>query len=262
MTGLMSDASVRSVRPTASASAPAPMGGPAPLFAQVRDALRADILGGGLGPGDRLPSEAALVARFGVSRITVRQALAELQADGLVQTVNGKGSYVTRPGRGEGRGPLVGVLESMRRRGHRARGRLLSHRTVRSTREVARELDLAAGAPVGAVTVLRYRDDVPFVIGTTWCAPKVAERLAAQDLVAQDVATAIEVGVGLRSASTRVRVSAGLADAKLARRLELEPGAAVLIVRTTTTGWDQRPIAYSETHCRADMMDYRVTLRA
>jgi GntR family transcriptional regulator len=254
MTGSMTDASIR--------FAPRAKDGPAPLFAQLRDALRADIVGGGLAPGDRLPSESALIARFGVSRITVRQAIAALQSDGLVQTVNGKGSYVTRPGRGEGRGPLVGVLEAMRRRGHRARGRLLSHRTVKAPRAVARELDLPAGAPVGAVTVLRYRDDVPFVVGTTWCAPGVAVRLAREDLAAQDVATAIEAGLGLRSASTRVRVSAGLADARLARRLGYAPGAAILTIRTTTTGWDQRPIAYSETHCRADMMDYRVTLRA
>jgi GntR family transcriptional regulator len=179
-----------------------------------------------------------------------------------VQTVNGKGSYVTRPGRGEGRGPLVGVLEAMRRRGHRAHGRLLSHRTVRASRTVARELEVPPGDPVGAVTVLRYRDDVPFVVGTTWCSPEVATRLARQDLETQDIATAIEVGLGLRSASTRVRVSAGLAGARLAKRLDYAPGAAILTIATTTFGWDQRPIAYSETDCRADMMDYRVTLRA
>lgn len=252
--GLMSDASLRSASP--------PRAGPAPLFAQVRDALRADILGGRLGAGDRLPSEAELIARFGVSRITVRQALAELQSDGLIQTVNGKGSYVTRPGRGEAQGPLVGILEAMRKRGHRARGRLLSHRATTATPAVARELDVAEGAPVGVVTVLRYRDDVPFVVGSTWSSRPIAERIAAQDLASQDVATAIEAGLGLRSATTRVRVVARLADARLAARLEYTRGAAVLRIHTTTFGWDQRPIAYSETDCRADMMDWRVTLRS
>jgi GntR family transcriptional regulator len=250
----MPDASPRSASP--------PAGAPAPLFVQVRDALRADILGGAVGPGDRLPSESALIERFRVSRITVRQALAELQSSGLVQTVNGKGSFVTRPGRGEAHGPLVGVLEAMRKRGHRARGRLLSHRTVKADRVRARELDVPVGSPLGAVTVLRYRDEVPFVVGTTWCAPEVAERLAAHDLTDLDVATAIEAGLGLRSASTRIRVLATLADAKLARRLDYTPGAPVLRVLTTTIGWDQRPIAHSETDCRADMMDYRVTLRS
>jgi DNA-binding GntR family transcriptional regulator len=112
------------------------------------------------------------------------------------------------------------------------------------------------------VTVLRYRDDVPFVVGSTWSTRPIAERLAAEDLESQDVATAIEAGLGLRSATTRVRVVARLADARLAARLEYTRGAAVLRIHTTTFGWDQRPIAYSETDCRADMMDWRVTLRS
>jgi GntR family transcriptional regulator len=236
-------------------------GGPAPLFAQVRDALRGEILAGRLGPGDRLPSESELIARFGVSRITVRQALAELQAAELVQTVNGKGSFVTRPGRGEARGPLVGILEAMRKRGHRAFGRLLSYRRVPATRIVANELALPVDTIVGAVTVLRYCDDVPFAIGTTWCPLEISDRLVEQDLIDQDVTIAMQVGLGLRHARTRVRVLARAADARLAARLQYTPGAPVLRVLTTSIGWDQRPQACSRTDARADMMDYRVTLR-
>jgi len=237
------------------------LAGPAPLFAQVRDAVRSDILSGALRPGDRLPSESALIERFGVSRITVRQAIGELQTSGLVQTVNGKGSFVTRPGRGEAHGPLVGVLEAMRRRGITARGKLLSHRHIKATEVVARELDQAPGSLVGAITVLRYRDEVPFVVGTTWCTVATADRLAKADLIERDVATAIEVELGLRHARTRVSVSAMVADAKLARLLAYDAGAAILRIRTTSIDYDSRPIAFSVTDCRADMMDYRVTLR-
>lgn len=258
----MTDASVQGALRAVPAPAAAPMGGPSPLFVQVRDALRGEILAGTLRAGQRLPSESELIVRFGVSRITVRQALAELQSTGLVQTVNGKGSFVTLPGRGQGHGPLVGILEAMRKRGYRAHGRLLSHKTAPATRVVARELGLSMGAPAGAVTVLRFRDEVPFVIGTTWSSPELAERLAAQNLTETDVATAIEAVLGLRSASMRVVVGARLADARLARRLDYPVGAPVLNIRTTSVGYDGLPIAYSETDCRADMMDYRVTLRS
>lgn len=244
------------------ASARAPAGVAPPLFAQVRDALRGQILAGGLRPGDRLPSEAALVEHFGVSRITVRQALAELQASGLVQTVNGKGSFVTPPGRGEALGPFVGVLEAMRKRGHRAHGRMLSHREVAAPVRVARELELTPGTTVGAVTVLRYRDDQPYAVGTSWLDTTTAARLAAQDLVENDVALAVASGLGLRTARTRVVVGARLADGRLARRLRCERGSAVLHVRTTAIGYDGRALIYSETDCRADLMDYRVTLRS
>ena len=237
------------------------MDGPSPLFAQVRDALRAEILRGDVASGERLPSESALVERFGVSRITVRQAIAELQTLGLVQTVNGKGTYVRRPDHAQAHGPLVGVLEAMRKRGHRARGKLLSHKVVAAQAIVANELELPVGSPVGAVTVLRFRDDQPFVVGTTWSRSELAERLAREDLSELDIMAALEDRLGVRIARTRVVVSAALADAKLARRLDYAPGAAVLRIRTTSLDHDQRPIVYSETDCRADMMDYRVTLR-
>lgn len=237
------------------------MGGPSPLFAQVRDALRGEILRGDVASGDRLPSESALIERFGVSRITVRQAIAELQASGLVQTVNGKGTYVRRPDHAQAHGPLVGVLEAMRKRGHSAYGRMLSHKVAPATSMVARELDLPEGAPVGAVTVLRYRDDRPFVVGTTWSAPELAERLAREDLSELDIMAALEDRLGVRIARTRVVVAAVLADKRLARRLDYAAAAPVLRIRTTSLDHDQRPILCSETDCRADMMDYRVTLR-
>jgi GntR family transcriptional regulator len=226
----------------------------------VRDRLRSEILGGALAPGSQLPSESDLIARFGVSRITVRRALAELQMAGLVSTVSGKGSFVARPGNARAHGPLIGVLETIRRRGHRAHGRLVSHRTVSAPAHVASELGIAPGSKLGALTLLRYRDDQPFVIGTTWCAPQLAARVASEDLSELDVSVIMEEVLGLRVARTRLRVEAMLADARLARRLKSPPGSAVLRIHSTSHNFDGRPISHSVTDCRGDLMDYRVTL--
>ena len=68
---------------------------PSPLFAQVRDSLKASIVSGTLAPGAKLPSEAELEQRFGVSRVTVRQALSDLQKQAIIEKVNGKGSFVS-----------------------------------------------------------------------------------------------------------------------------------------------------------------------
>lgn len=233
----------------------------APLFAQVRDALRDAILRAELAPGERLPSESELIARFGVSRITVRQALAELQAIGLVRTVNGKGSFVTRPDHASAHGPLVGVLESLRRCGHRARARRLSLRVVAAPPIVAKELRLDRGARVGALTMLRYRDDQPFVIGVTYGAPALTERIAAHDLIEQDVMTVVERELGLRLPKTKVVVSALAADARIVKWLDYTAGAPVLQIRTTSYDYDGQPLLYSETDFRADLADYRVTLQ-
>jgi GntR family transcriptional regulator len=239
---------------------PAPAADGTPLFAWVRDQLRAEILDGQLAPGGQLPSESELITRFGVSRITVRRALAELQSAGLISTVSGKGSFVSRPNNARAHGPLVGVLETIRRRGHRAHGRLVSHRRVAASLEIAQALAIAPGTPVGAVTVLRYRDDQPFVIGTSWFDPALSARVAAEDLSELDVTVVIEEVLGLRVARTRVRVEAVLADARTARRLQCEAGAAILRLHTTSYGFDGRAISHAVTDCRGDLMDYRVTL--
>ncbi len=65
-----------------------------PQYRRIADALRAEMDGGALRPGDALPSEAALTARFGVSRGTARRALAELEGAGLVESRQGRGRFV------------------------------------------------------------------------------------------------------------------------------------------------------------------------
>ena len=70
---------------------------PLPLYAQLKDALLAEVRDGGLEPGDRFPTEAAIGDRYRVSRATVRQALADLEASGVIRKVQGLGSFVAVP---------------------------------------------------------------------------------------------------------------------------------------------------------------------
>ena len=67
---------------------------PQPLYAQIKEALRSRILEGHYKAHEQLPSESELIAAYGVSRITVRQALSDLQNEGLIFRVHGKGSFV------------------------------------------------------------------------------------------------------------------------------------------------------------------------
>ena len=66
------------------------------LFKRIESDLRQRILSNELAPGEKLPSESEMINIFGVSRITVRQALSDLQAAGLIEKINGKGSFVSK----------------------------------------------------------------------------------------------------------------------------------------------------------------------
>ncbi|MFG7942389.1 GntR family transcriptional regulator [Streptomyces cacaoi] len=76
---------------------------PAPMYLQVAQEIAQEIRAGDYQPGDRLPSEAQMVASFGVGKATVRQAIAEVRAMGLIDVHQGKGSIV--------RGPAVQAVE-------------------------------------------------------------------------------------------------------------------------------------------------------
>jgi DNA-binding GntR family transcriptional regulator len=67
-----------------------------PQYRKIADELRARIEAGDLAPGDALPSEAGIVAQYGVSRGTARQALVDLEGASLVEPVHGKGRFVRR----------------------------------------------------------------------------------------------------------------------------------------------------------------------
>ena len=70
---------------------------PVPLYAQIKEILRARILDGTYQPHQQMPSESEMMAAFNVSRITVRQALDDLQNEGLIFKIHGKGTFVSKP---------------------------------------------------------------------------------------------------------------------------------------------------------------------
>ncbi|MCC6314774.1 MAG: GntR family transcriptional regulator, partial [Thermomicrobiales bacterium] len=91
-----------------------------PMYRQLADLLRAQIADGELGDGDRLPSEAQLGETHGISRITVRQALAELERAGMLLRVPGKGAFVRAHSPIQGLTRLSGFSESARAAGREA----------------------------------------------------------------------------------------------------------------------------------------------
>lgn len=217
-----------------------------PLFAQVRDALRAQIYSGALPAGSKLPTEGMLEKTFGVSRVTIRQALSELQVAGLIDKVNGKGSFVRRPRPLHGLGPLAGFYETMRRRGHEAVGKVGAVRVLKAEVQVAASLGIATGAPVSAVTVKRIVDGKPYAQHTLYASAGLMQTLLAQDLEANDLLTVLHDRLGYRLQHSKMEISAIVADARLARNLAVTPGSPILQLCVSNVGADNVPMVFSE----------------
>lgn len=232
-----------------------------PLFEQIKTSLRDAILSGELQPGQKLPSENELQKRFSVSRITIRQALASLQAEALVETFNGKGSYVTRPANTPRLGMITGFFDHMRSRGMSARGQTLSVRKSKAQAKLAALLKLPAGTPVTTITVLRLADDIPVVTGRLCMETSLAERLLKEDIEHHDVMTLLEARLNFRLESTHIQAGAAAAGQQRARLLQVTPDTPLLKMHFVPHDIQGRPLLFAEMFFRPDRFAYRAVIR-
>jgi GntR family transcriptional regulator len=234
---------------------------PTTLHQRIREELRAHIVSGTYQPHDRVPSESALMSRYGVSRITVRQAMSDLEKEQLIVKVPGKGSFVTRPKPFQELGRLQGFAEAMGALGHETFNKLLSLRSVPATAQVTERLQLAPGAAVTEIQRLRYLDRQPVSLDITWVCQQLGDRLAREDLASRDIFLILENDYGLALGHADLAIDATLADAPLAALLGISAGAPVLRVERLTHGRDGAPLDYEHLFCRADNFQYRLRLQ-
>lgn len=228
-----------------------------PLHSRIRHALRADILSGHYAPGSRVPSESELGQRFSVSRITVRQALASLQQEGLIYTLQGKGSFVSKPKAFQNVTSLQGFAEQMSRRGHEVLNELLGLRDVPADADVAARLGVAPGEPVTEVRRLRLLDREPVSIEWTWVRPELGRVLARADLITRDIFLILENDARVALGHAELAADAVPADAEAARLLRVEVGAPLLRIERLTHDRAGQPIDYEFLYFRGDAFQYR-----
>ena len=148
----------KSIAPRRAAPSPAPS--PAP-YARVKRFLKAGLSRRRWRPGELMPSEAALVAQFGVSRMTVNRALRELQSEGMVERRQGVGTFAAQLHRISSTLTIRDLHEEIQARGHRHHSHVHFAREERALKRLAVQLGLAAGASVYHSLIVHFEDGVP-----------------------------------------------------------------------------------------------------
>ena len=134
---------------------------PVPPYAQVKQMLRAGLAQGRWRSGELMPSEAELVLQFGVSRMTVNRALRELQSEGMVDRIQGIGTFAAQLHRISSTLTIRDLHEEIEARGHRHHVQVHLAREERAAPALAEQLGLAAGAPVYHSLIVHHDDGVP-----------------------------------------------------------------------------------------------------
>jgi GntR family transcriptional regulator len=213
-----------------------------PRYRSIAAAVGRAIATGEYAPGSFLPSEADLAASFGVTRMTVRQALAGLASQGLIERRHGHGTIVVpiklqrQPQR------TLGLTAELLALGFRPGSRVLDIREVRPTPEVRELFRTGTRGKVIRLRRLRYADDVLVGLQETVLPTRHAPGLVQLDLTDRSLAGVLRERHGLAASWTDLTIEAVGADRATASTLDIEVGSPVL--RSTSIAFlpDGRPL--------------------
>ena len=149
---------------------------PQPPYARVKQYLKDALEAGRWSPGAQMPSEAELVAQFGVSRMTVHRALRELQDAGLITRLQGVGTFAAQLNRVSSTLTINDIQEEIRRRGHRHDASVHIQRAEAAPPALAQRLGLDAGATVFHTLIVHHENDVPLQCEDRYVNPACAPR--------------------------------------------------------------------------------------
>jgi GntR family transcriptional regulator len=232
-----------------------------PNYYRLESHLRESIRSGALKPGDSVPPESQLCQQFAVSRTTVRQALARLVFEGLIERHRGRGSFVAEP-RLEHSKPLLSFEEEMRARGATTSIKLLDMRTEGAEGKVAERLGLTEGTPVVVLERLRFVNGQVVGYEIRYLPKSIGEALTPDEIHHQPLVPALRRILGKPRTCLSLHVTARTARRKEAGVLKAKPGAAVLVREHTWYYEPEGPMQYGRSVFRGDRYQMSVDFTA
>ena len=234
-----------------------------PLYLQLRDELKKSIQDGTISNGERLPSERELCNQFSVSRITVRQALNELEKSGLIYTVHGKGTFVHTPLLNQGLLKVISFGKSLQEKG------IQGFTEVHDFQDPAddyKAMYVLCGEQEQKIVSLMLRGFAagdPVVFYSSFFKKDVGREMHHN---AVEMATAMQPfstydlygRIGIQIERLEQQIKAFNADEKLAALLKIKQGDALLVLESVIYGSGGIPIEYKKGYYRSDKYSFNI----
>ncbi|WP_067933210.1 GntR family transcriptional regulator [Alicyclobacillus kakegawensis] len=236
-------------------------GGHVPLYVQLSNLLRNQIVAGEWRAGDVIPTEAELMETYQVSRTTVREAVSLLVNEGLLRRKQGKGTIVQQPRVSETLGKLTGFSEEIRSRGMVPGARCLQCGFVGANPRVSRCLGCPEGTTVLRTYRLRLANGEPIAVEESYWPKPIGQILLNHDLDTAAYYDILEGDANIVLSSAEEVIRAVNASAEEAKLLEVKPASALLMMERVTMSANYGVIEYCRTKYRADRYDYRIRLQ-
>ena len=232
-----------------------------PLYYQLESRLRKWILSGEIPPEHPLPGEETLAVQYGVSRITVRQALRLLENDGLIVRIRGKGTFVSpQPPRVEST-RFAGFIEDLIALGVHSEVKLLSMEMINPPDHLRERFQLEVNDRLLKIEKIRLVEGEPFSYVINYLPSEIGERIRAVDLAEKPLLEILEEKLGLLPVEAEQTIEAASADAHVAGHLDVPIGDPLLKVERSVFDPSGRPLEHVSVLYRADKYFFTVRLK-
>lgn len=232
-----------------------------PRYLEIKEALYKQIVSNRWPPGYMIPTEHQLAEKYGVSRMTARHAVKQLESDGLLARVQGSGTFVKEGKKYQVQAKLVSLSEILRSEGREQKTLNLGSSIEPAGAELAPILKIEPNDQVLRIKQLRLVDGEPYSIFNLHIIYSRCEGLKAEDLIGNDFFKYMESQYGIVFKGVEQEITAVAASAEEAELLKVEPGFPLL--RQTRLAYDieQNPVNFSVMTFRGDKYSYRTTLQ-
>ena len=238
-------------------------------YITVKSKLLEDIGRGVYKPGDKLPTEREMCALFNVSRITVRQALAELENDGWVRRTQGRGTFLRHPDRNKERRraekfeqPLnshYSFSEELKKQGVTPGTRVLSLTHIIAQPPLTEKLQVPPGHMIDVLLRLRLADDDPYAYETSYVPSEYLNGASSDEIAREGLYNTMEKRSGVRPNKAVEIFEAGIAPEFIAEMLGRKGIVSIMQIERVAY-YDDRPVEYCLTSVAGEKYRFRVKL--
>lgn len=228
---------------------------PIPIYHQIEEQLKTLINKGELQPDTLLPSEREYSEKFGISRMTVRQALSNLVSQGYLYRQKGKGTYVSKQKIKQPLQGLTSFTEDMESRGLKPSSKLLRFEIIKADELIMNQLDSPYGANVYEIFRIRLANDIPMALETTYIPVDLLKGLTVSDLEAS-LYEYVEEHLDSLIAHARQELEVSVANDFEASHLSIPKGAPVLLMKRQSFLQNGTPFEFVKSIYRGDRYSF------
>lgn len=230
-----------------------------PLYYQSYLVIRQRLLEGAYPPNEPMETEEEIRKELGVSRVTIRRALAELEAEGLIERRRGSGTYPKVQASGaEPRANISGLYENIITLGLNSKARLLTFERIDAPRSLVR-IDKRFAGKVLHIERVRSLNNEPFAFLSSYIPEAFADVFSKSTIGNQPLIMTLEMA-GIEPVTAAQSLSATIADGRVAELLKVPLGSPLIQMKRLSRQQDQEPIEYFTSLYRPDRFEYRMTL--